>query len=140
MISGVKIKPPVAHWIRRRTTMATMQDLRPAMLKASRGFGYQLAKLTLAKRNDLLAHLHNKLAEMRPARERQHTTIGRLINTVKMARTEFIELDGIIFCGLLELLDESAEVTLNRRCTYLVPFAEVERMVGVLEESDPANM
>lgn len=133
MINGVKIKPPPSHWARRKITRVTIRHLHPVTLKASKGLGYQLSKLTLANRNDLLTHLRNKLAEMRPARKRRHSGFGKFINAIKMAETKSIELDGIIFCGLLELLDENAEVELNRRYTYLVPFEEAERMLVMLE-------
>lgn len=94
------------------------------------GLDELFARQTASSIEEFAIVMHNRLRHMAPARTRQGSVLGRLLNTLTFQNPAFVELDGFELATLLKLTGETADVpvTPSLRAIYLVPYEAVERL------------
>ena len=93
-------------------------------------------KLTTSTIKDLTVVLHNKLAFLRPVRNRENTLWGRWLNKLKLEDPHHVDLNGIELKTLLALTEETADIEIeySSKQMYSVPYNEVNSMYETLKE------
>ena len=93
-------------------------------------------KLTSSQIKDLAVVIHNKLAFLKPTREREKTLWGRWVNRLKIEDPHHVDLNGVELKTLLELTEEKADIDIDysSKQIYAVPYAEVNSMYEILQQ------
>lgn len=98
------------------------------------GLEKELYKLNASSRKDLSVALHNKIAFSRKIYERNRNKFGRMLNWIFGESSKGnIEISGIELIALLSILNETADIKIDEKQSYWIPFEVAQNILAKLE-------